>query len=399
MVNEPSRDAFRGEPGPVTMFGPDFPFPFDDWIAHPAGLGSLPAERHGEEVAIVGVGISGLVAAYELMRLGLRPAYCGRHSASCDGNLCPIREGAVSMAQQSNAIGDVWRDQRQWSRAASRLKRGIIFWRSTALAFSILGAVLATVATQVGLKSGLGQGLSLASALALAVVPIIREVKLSKDGIETWTRARSASEGLKAEVYLYITRTPPYDGADRDVQLTDHADKIKRDVDDIAGHTLGLPDADKQLPAVNDVGSYLASRVQPQIDEYYRPSAVRQQQRLTLFRSIEFALSLTAVLLSAIAATTHVGGVSAWVAVVTTVAAAITAHIAAARYEHLVISYLATARQLEALVRTWRDGTDKSAGVAAKLISDCESVISRENESWMAAWSRKDGSQQSQKGT
>ena len=73
MVNERSRDPSHGPEGPVTIFGPDFPFPFDDWIAHPAGLGSIPAERHGEEVAVVGAGISGLVAAYELMRLGLKP--------------------------------------------------------------------------------------------------------------------------------------------------------------------------------------------------------------------------------------------------------------------------------------------------------------------------------------
>ncbi len=58
---------------PVTIFGPDFPFPWDDWIAHPAGLGSIPRERHGEEVAIVGAGMSGMVAAHELMKLGLRP--------------------------------------------------------------------------------------------------------------------------------------------------------------------------------------------------------------------------------------------------------------------------------------------------------------------------------------
>ena len=49
---------------PVTMFGPDFPFAFDDWIAHAAGLGSIPAERHGAKVAIIGAGISGV-----LMRL------------------------------------------------------------------------------------------------------------------------------------------------------------------------------------------------------------------------------------------------------------------------------------------------------------------------------------------
>jgi tryptophan 2-monooxygenase len=62
-----------GEPAGVTMFGPDFPFPFDDWISHRAGLGSLPEEAHGREVAIVGAGLAGMVAAYELMSLGLKP--------------------------------------------------------------------------------------------------------------------------------------------------------------------------------------------------------------------------------------------------------------------------------------------------------------------------------------
>ncbi len=57
----------------ITIFGPDFPFAFDDWIKHPAGLGSIPAARRGAEVAIVGAGIAGLVAAYELMKLGLKP--------------------------------------------------------------------------------------------------------------------------------------------------------------------------------------------------------------------------------------------------------------------------------------------------------------------------------------
>lgn len=61
------------DPRPVTYFGPDFPFPYDDWIAHPSGLGKLPVERHGTEVAIVGAGAAGVIAAYELMRLGLKP--------------------------------------------------------------------------------------------------------------------------------------------------------------------------------------------------------------------------------------------------------------------------------------------------------------------------------------
>ncbi|MEU9817873.1 flavin monoamine oxidase family protein [Pseudonocardia alni] len=61
------------EQPPVTAFGPDFPFPYDDWLTHPAGLGRVPPDRLGTEVVVVGAGIAGLVAAYELMRIGLQP--------------------------------------------------------------------------------------------------------------------------------------------------------------------------------------------------------------------------------------------------------------------------------------------------------------------------------------
>ncbi|GAB0118107.1 flavin monoamine oxidase family protein [Acidisoma sp. 7E03] len=58
---------------PVTTFGPDFPFAYDRWISHPAGLGRLPPEAFGQEVAVIGAGLAGIVAAHELMKLGFKP--------------------------------------------------------------------------------------------------------------------------------------------------------------------------------------------------------------------------------------------------------------------------------------------------------------------------------------
>jgi len=58
---------------PVTVFGPDLPFAYDDWIKHPDGLASVPAEAHGTKVAIIGAGAAGVIAGYELMKLGLHP--------------------------------------------------------------------------------------------------------------------------------------------------------------------------------------------------------------------------------------------------------------------------------------------------------------------------------------
>ena len=66
-------DAPHADDRPITMFGPDFPFAYDDFVRHPAGLGTVPEAARGTEVAIVGAGLAGIVAAYELRRMGLVP--------------------------------------------------------------------------------------------------------------------------------------------------------------------------------------------------------------------------------------------------------------------------------------------------------------------------------------
>jgi len=82
-INLFARDSDTSKP--VTNFGPDFPFPFDDWIRHPAGLGQLPIHRHGQEVAVIGSGMAGMTAAYGLLKMGLKPVIyqAGRMGGAC----------------------------------------------------------------------------------------------------------------------------------------------------------------------------------------------------------------------------------------------------------------------------------------------------------------------------
>lgn len=57
----------------ISAFGPDFPFAYDRWIAHKDGLGALPRAAQGARIAIIGAGVAGVVAGYELMKLGAHP--------------------------------------------------------------------------------------------------------------------------------------------------------------------------------------------------------------------------------------------------------------------------------------------------------------------------------------
>ncbi|KRE63885.1 amine oxidase [Arthrobacter sp. Soil736] len=82
----------------LSMLIPDFPFPYDDYISHDAGIGSVPADMYGTEVAVVGAGLSGLVAAYELMKMGLKPVVyeSSRIGGRLRGGTQPGQSGPVA---------------------------------------------------------------------------------------------------------------------------------------------------------------------------------------------------------------------------------------------------------------------------------------------------------------
>ena len=204
--------------------------------------------------------------------------------------------------QQSAQLAWAWAQQRIWSQAANRLKQRIDQARLAALLLGIATAVLAVTAQQVGgLSKPAGQALSAAAAITAGLATLIAR-RVSTGQIKDWTRTRSASEGLKTEIYSYLGGGTGYTGPDRDQYLGTRTRGIVEAVSDLRRHTMGIEADSKPLPAVHDTGSYIDLRVSDQIRDYYDSSAAIYEGRARRLRAAGDLLGVTAVVLAAVAA-------------------------------------------------------------------------------------------------
>ena len=320
------------------------------------------------------------------------------HDPSVTGALFAKRsilDNAAAMLERTSdqlaAAEAVWSQQSVWSQAANRRKAAIGRSRAAALWLTIAGAVLAALATQLtpldGGWAGAGRGLALAAAVAVGLVPLLQG-QLGKRAVADWTRARSVAETLKSEVVTYLAGVAPYRGPERDRQLGERSDGVVAGAGDLLVHTTGIVPVARALPPIDGLDAYVAERLTRQIESYYRPRAARLKVRLGRVRAAGLALGATGAVLAALAGALGLGALAAWVAVVTTVSATLTAHAAAARYEYQLVEYLRTGAELERL-RGRRPAAGDQAG-EDDFVARCESVISIQNEGWMAKWSSAD---------
>jgi len=52
---------------------PEDPFDYRELVGNATGIGEIPVEKLGKKIAVIGAGCAGLCAAYELMKIGLKP--------------------------------------------------------------------------------------------------------------------------------------------------------------------------------------------------------------------------------------------------------------------------------------------------------------------------------------
>jgi transcriptional regulator with XRE-family HTH domain len=111
------------------------------------------------------------------------------------------------------------------------------------------------------------------------------------------------------------------------------------------------------------------------------------QQRYDTHRRLELLLGLAGVTLGALAGALGLAAAAAWVAVTATLAAALTAHAQAAKYEYEQMEFVRTADELERLLRRWhREPGRREPAAEDAFVGDCEHVISVLNDAWMAKW-------------
>lgn len=279
---------------------------------------------------------------------------------------------------ESGPASLAWRQQSVWSQSATQLKKSITRSRTAGLCLTVLGAVLGTAAAQTASSSaGVAKGLALGAAVAVALGPVAARFA-TLDRTRDWTRLRSVSEAIKADVYTYLARARPFDGEHPDHVLIDRLNDLLDEARDLGKYSAGISPVVRDLPPVDGVDSYITHRLVAQIDGYYLPRAREMRARVSRIRQAELVLSIVAAVLAAIGAVYGKQAAAAWVATVTTVIAAVTAHGAASRYEYQAIEFARTAEELERLRARY------SIGEVSDIVAKSEHIISIQNEGWMS---------------
>jgi len=284
-------------------------------------------------------------------------------------------------------VQSLWDDRVGWSKTADRLKKTRETLRTIVLSLTVAGAALQTAAAtwpeQKLLLGGSG-------TVALAAVAFIGRYFLKPENAKKWLRARSVSEGVKTEIYTFRAGAEPY-------AHPDAIDKLRAKLKEIYDSAKGLDleraktgEVSQPAPPQLDHEQYIEKRVRQQVKQYYTPKAQKYAWQAEFFNWAEIGFAALAALLGAVA--TFVGDahssatqLSAWIAVLTTIAGSFAAHAAASQFEAEATIFYATARQLKDLEAGWR--SNKAQGDNAewsKFVSSCETVISASNQDWMA---------------
>jgi len=279
---------------------------------------------------------------------------------------------------QAQAIAYAWGEYRVWAATARHQKAEISAWRLRVLVLTVLGALMGAASSELsGILVNASWVAGIIAGALIAIATYLGQEILKPDQERFWIRARSLAEALKAEVFLFRTGAPPYDASEPASKLLLRVQNLLEQVKDLPAANLSQEERLKLLPVGPlSVEEYIEERVNDQVENFYRSRAQQYYELMKRWRKITLLIGGLAVILGALGKWT-----GAWVAVLTTIGTSVAAYIFANRYQYLIISYQATARQLEFLKNQClvMGAPEQDAEKRNRFILDCEEAISIEN--------------------
>jgi hypothetical protein len=287
------------------------------------------------------------------------------------------------------ALELVWSKYRGWASRARAIRSQLDRWRLYALAFTVTGAVLATLAAQLpnwfADLTIVTRILSAASAVAMALAAWTARSMLDSTYEKDWIRTRALAERAKSEGYRYATRVPPYDSGDKSEKLLEKIKELMTEGEDLPPLEVKAEDASKGCPGHPlTVQEYATVRIGDQVTFYSDRADTNEgnAHRCTLAIQV---LSGIAAALAALGAIYAGAQIEAWVATLSAITTAIGAYAMAQRYQRLAATYRLAADRLKLRLAMWKITTQARPDPEADnaLILDAEGIMNGENDAWV----------------
>ncbi|HET9624112.1 MAG TPA: DUF4231 domain-containing protein [Kofleriaceae bacterium] len=297
------------------------------------------------------------------------------------------------------ALRHAWRRYGAFDVAAGRNERRFLRLRRLILIVGVLAAAAGIVAAAGSAE--LHATMRWVTFVASLVLTGLFAFATRVDRGTLWVQSRRSAELILHETFLYRTGSGPYRAAGDDVSKRDALLVAQLSALNTAQPAKpgGIPDDQLAPRPARDAGGapltlaagtaddglcpltaddYVAVRLEPQ-RTWYQRRAQRVQRMLLTYQIAGIAIGLVGSTLAFAG-----GALTAWVAITTASAAAITGWTELRRLEPTAAAYELAASQLEDVLLWWSAlaADARNPDAFDKLVTQCEGVIESENASW-----------------
>jgi hypothetical protein len=290
----------------------------------------------------------------------------------------------VDIRTETAHIDDVWELHRCWSIVAGRLQDAYRKLQVTNLCLLLAGSVAGAIAASGWLDTPAAKSVVVGSAVLLAAAAFMQSHLLVRANVQRRLVARAASETLKAAAYTYLARAAPFAGSDRDHVLYQRLAAVRDRTDDHIGLLAGVRDDGKPQPRMGSVADYVRLRAAGQRD-WHESRAARHQVMARRWRWGQLAATGAAAVVAAVGGAMSGTDLSIWVSVLTTVAAALAAHVAGEQHDRIATSYVRTALRLRSLTRGF-DPAVAGQPESDLFVERVEQVLAEQTDAWVELW-------------